>query len=243
MFALLRPLLVALFRVPDGPPEPPRGHAGPDVEVFQASPRYLAYRLLAFGLGAAIALLAVGAGLLAALANGEEEAAFAAVLVGVFVVIVAGLVYVTVRIDYELRYYVVTDRSLRVREGAWVCRERTLTFANVQNLRVRQGPLQRLFSIWTLELETAGGGAASSAEARAGRATGHQVSVVGVEDAHALRDRILAHLRARPGDSGLGDPDDRGAARAGLSGRALEALRDVQVAARELATASRGRVG
>jgi len=35
----------------------------------------------------------------------------------------AVLGWMIVRLDYELRYYVVTDRSIRIREGAWTVRE------------------------------------------------------------------------------------------------------------------------
>ena len=38
------------------------------------------------------------------------------------------VVWFLLRVDYDLRYYVVTDRSLRVREGAWNVREMTITY-------------------------------------------------------------------------------------------------------------------
>ena len=48
---------------------------------------------------------------------------------------------VTTRVDFELRHYLVGDRSLRVAQGAWTREEVTLSYANVQNIEVNQGPL------------------------------------------------------------------------------------------------------
>ena len=41
-----------------------------------------------------------------------------------------------------MRYYIVTDRSQRVRQGAWLLREMTITHANLQNHRLVQGPVE-----------------------------------------------------------------------------------------------------
>ena len=49
-----------------------------------------------------------------------------------------------VRLDYELRWYIVTDRSLRIREGIVRINELTLAFANVQDVSIQQNPIQRL---------------------------------------------------------------------------------------------------
>ena len=48
-----------------------------------------------------------------------------------------------VKLDFEKRWYVVTDRSLRVREGIAFVREATVTFAKIQNISMSQGPVQR----------------------------------------------------------------------------------------------------
>src|SRR5207249_3022813 len=62
------------------------------------------------------------------------------------------------RLDYEKRWYVVTDRSLRIREGVVKVREMTVNFANIQNISISQGPLQRILGIADLRVDTAGGG-------------------------------------------------------------------------------------
>jgi membrane protein YdbS with pleckstrin-like domain len=206
IYELLRPPLLALLRAPDGPPEAPAGSPG-STEVFRASPRFLTYRLLLPGLAAAV-LVALGVIVLALRASGSLDARPSALLlVALAAVLALSGTWLAIRVDYDLRYYVVTDRSVRVREGAWAIEERTLTFANVQNLRVTQGPLQRLFGIADLRVDAAGGGGAS----KGGEASeGHGVVVAGVENAHAIRDRIRAHQRGGAGGAGLGDPGGPG---------------------------------
>ncbi len=244
IYAALKSGLLALLRAPSGPPEPPAGsHAS--VQVFRASPRFLTYRLLlvliglVLTLGLSVALVAV------ALMSREGEVAVAGGGILVVALPLLLLAYFLVRVDYDLRYYVVTDRSLRVRSGAWTVREMTLTFANVQNLRVVQGPLMRLFGIHHLRVDVAGGGAPQKHNPLE---AGHHVSVAGIEGAHALRDQILTHLRAARAGAGLGDPDDEdraGPASGGPwgSGRVLSALEALRAASRALVESARARRG
>jgi uncharacterized membrane protein YdbT with pleckstrin-like domain len=105
-----------------------------------------------------------------------------------------------------MRYYIVTDRSLRIRQGALTIQESTYTFANVQNLTIRQGPVERLFGISNLHVETAGGAAASQSEEPGG--FHHHGVLAGIDNAPEVRDRILTLLRAYR-DAGLGDREDR----------------------------------
>jgi len=115
-------------------------------------------------------------------------------------------IYFAIRIDYDMRYYIVTDRSLRIREGAFIVKEKTISFANVQNLRVVQGPIMRLFGIWHLRVDTAGGGAARDGDSER---VPHRVQMAGIETAHEVRDQIRGHLRRLVSSTGLGDLDDR----------------------------------
>jgi membrane protein YdbS with pleckstrin-like domain len=245
MYAPLRQLVLRVLRAPGEAPEAPAGsHAS--VQVFRASPRYLRYRLLVWAIASSVVAVALAIAI-AATAIAQEWLALALVALGGMLAACAiFLTYFVVRIEYEVRYYVVTDRSLRVREGAWTVREMTLTYANVQNLRVTQGPLQRLFGFSNLRVDTAGGGGVQSAK-HSGGGRGHSVTVAGVENAVELRDLVLAHLRARGAGTGLGDPDDERAAAARgqpFGGpRVAEALRAIAAEARALAAAARSRVG
>ncbi len=234
MYTLFKGLILALFKAPTEPPPAPAG-AHASVQVFRASPRFLAYRMLGLMIGAGVlALVAVGF-TIGAIA-GEAELLVGAVLAVVFGGAALSLAYFLIHLDYDLRYYVFTDRSLRVREGAWTVQEKTLTYANVQNLHVRQGPLQRLFGIRDLRVDTAGGGGAMSDGKSMGK--GHNVTVAGVENARELRDRVLAHMRTAGQGSGLGDPDDETGGRGLADAAVLEALRAVAAEARALREAA-----
>lgn len=230
MYTLLKGVILRLVQAPGEPPEPPAGSHG-SVEVFRASPSFLTYSLLSFFIYSALSYLIPLVLVVVAVVEGEPGLLALAVVTAVLCVLIQSLIYCTVRIDYDLRYYVVTDRSLRVREGAWVVKEKTITFANVQNLRVVQGPLMRLFGIWHLMVDTAGG--RGGGEQGDGGANLHSVRIAGIVNAHQVRDRILSHLRRRGLDAGLGDLDDRDrvpAAGQALTGEVLTALAELKEA-------------
>jgi membrane protein YdbS with pleckstrin-like domain len=113
--------------------------------------------------------------------------------------------YAVVRLDYELRWYLVTDRSLRIRQGITQLHEMTMSFANIQQVMVRQNPVQRLLGIADLQVQSAGGGGDSE---EGGLSDSLHTGVFhGVDNAVEIRDLILERLRAFR-EVGLGDPDD-----------------------------------
>lgn len=116
------------------------------------------------------------------------------------------LTYAVRRLDFEMRWYMVTDRSLRLRHGVWRVWEMTMSFANIQQVEVTQGPLQRLLGLGDVKVQSAGGGSGAEKHAE-----DHHDLHVGrfqsVEHATEIRDLILDRLR-RFRDAGLGDPDE-----------------------------------
>jgi membrane protein YdbS with pleckstrin-like domain len=233
VFAPLKSLLLSVLRVPSGPPEPPAGSPA-SLQVFRASPRFLSYRLL--GLAIVVTVLWIGWWILLVAALVEEELGAIAAAALAFPLLLAFQLaaWFLLRIDYELRYYAVTDRSLRVRQGALIVKELTLTYANVQNLRVVQGPLMKLFGLWDLHVETAGGGASEKGVSDGS----HTAVLAGIENAHAVRDLVLGYLKAlgAAAGTGLGDPDERHprtSIRASAAvAEALRTLRDAAAALR-----------
>jgi membrane protein YdbS with pleckstrin-like domain len=226
-------LLLRVLRVPSGPPEPPAGSPA-SLAVFRASPRFFTYRQLGLLLVVTLFWLGWWVMTIAAIAEEELAAIVVAALLLPLLFVLQLVVWFLLRVDYELRYYAVTDRSLRVRQGALIVKELTLTYANVQNLRVTQGPLMKLFGLWDLRVDTAGGGAGEK-----GASDGsHTAVLAGIENAHAVRDLVLGHLKAlgAGAGTGLGDLDERGHARGPLSPSAAlsGALRDLRDAAAAL---------
>jgi hypothetical protein len=110
-----------------------------------------------------------------------------------------------VRIDYSQRWYMVTDRSLRLRWGVVRIQETTMSFANLQQVSVHQGPLQRLLKLADVEVRSAGGG--SGEDEKGSDDSMHRSLFHAVENAPEIRDLILARLQ-RYRQAGLGEPDD-----------------------------------
>lgn len=212
MYGSFKSVLLRILRVPPEPTDP-LGAEG-SLLVFRAAEGFLRYRRVAWAVQHAIAF-APAAGLavagLAVQASPEVPPATSTVVWvvdGVLWLLLgtkALLSWITLRLDYEMRWYKLTDRALRIREGVWKVREMTMTFANVQNLAIEQGPLQRLFGIADLRVQSAGGGGAKAG--RPGATDLHSAYFRGVDNAPHLRDLVYARLQAAK-DAGLGDPDD-----------------------------------
>ena len=87
-------------------------------------------------------------------------------------------------------------------------REITFTFANIQNLSVTQGPIQRLLGIADLKVETAGGGSGAGKNPQAGiQQNLHTAYFRGIDNAEEVKQLIAARMRSHR-DAGLGDTDD-----------------------------------
>ncbi len=145
--------------------------------------------------------------------------------------------YAVRRLDYELRWYAVTDRSLRIRAGIVAVQESTLSFANLQQVVISQGPLQRLLGLADVRVQSAGGGGGDSHASRGPGDSLHTAVFHAVDNAPEIRDLILDRLR-RFRETGLGDPDEPApAARfapASASAGALLAARELLAEARAL---------
>lgn len=145
--------------------------------------------------------------------------------------------YGLARIEYEQHWYIVTDRSLRIRTGVLSLSESTMSFANIQQVEVKQGPLQRLLGLADVRVQSAGGG---STDEHGGDAL-HTGVFRSVDNAEEIRDLIVARLRAFR-EAGLGDPDHKSSAPTATSDAstsdALAAAREVLHEARALRTAA-----
>jgi membrane protein YdbS with pleckstrin-like domain len=266
--------LLAFLRVPERP-DPPPGSEG-TLTVFRASNRFLALSLVQWGIkqvsalvGIVISLVLLGGGLPFVSFGGLESVLEQSDRVRVGPLSVEGslgdlvglielfaiaafsvqLVFslALLKLGWEMRWYMVSDQSIRIREGLLKLHERTMTIANIQNMAVRQGPIQKLFGLADLEVRTAGGGSGGEA-ANAGKETDqlHVGRFRGLDNAEEVRDRIRAAL-ARHRDAGLGDPDedhhddehDRGEVAAEpREGGALAAAQALLAEARRLRTAA-----
>lgn len=144
--------------------------------------------------------------------------------------------YLIARLDYELRWYMVTDRSLRIRHGVWKVAESTMSFANIQQVVVSQGPIQRLLGLADVKVQSAGGGSGHEHH-KGGDDDMHLGLFHSVTNAPEIRDLILDRLR-RFRESGLGDPDEKSTALASTSAVSHTST-EMLAAAQELAAEAR----
>jgi uncharacterized membrane protein YdbT with pleckstrin-like domain len=204
-----------LLKIP-APPEPPPGDEH-TTKIFRAAPNFFKYLLAIWAIRTGIFVLIVSSGLIgllvATLFARRHGGAVMYVMLSIELVIFALFVLVqlfslaVVRLDYEKRWYVVTDRSLRVREGIVNVQEMTVNFANIQNISISQGPIQRMLNIADLRVDTAGGGGTMQQQGNNQMYNLHTAFFRGVDNANEIRELIQTRLRHLK-DSGLGDHEE-----------------------------------
>jgi uncharacterized membrane protein YdbT with pleckstrin-like domain len=207
-----RDVVLRFLRVPPSPTPPP----GSTPRVFRAASNYYYLRLVYFFLTqiAAIAGFFFAIAFLDTLARTELPRVVIQILRGleiagiVLYLVQAVFAWTVMRLDYELRWYMVSDRAIRIREGIATVKEKTIALANIQNLGIRQGPLQRLLGIADVEVKTAGGGESSSHQKKQVGEPMHVAYFRGVDNAVEIRDLVREGVR-RQRNSGLGDPEER----------------------------------
>jgi membrane protein YdbS with pleckstrin-like domain len=210
-------------------PHVPEG-AKESVRIFNAARNYFTWRLILWGIAnaafAVVLLIAFGLSFISTVPP---------LLRTIWVVLDAGaaavfmasipVTYFLQRLNYEMRWYIVTDRSLRIRSGVVWLQEMTMTFAKVQGIRVNANPIEGLLGLANVEVQSAGGG---DSQAHGKPSSGHVAKFEGVDNAAEIRDLIVERLRVYR-DSGLGEKT--AAAQEPL---ALSAAREVLQEARAL---------
>lgn len=232
-------ILTSYFKLPKEPPNLP-SLEGEQIEYLHPSEAYLRYRKFEFWV-----LLTI------------VDVCLTAVWIGIYVVspwislVITPLAlaiiilpdifaYIAIHLNYDTTWYVLSDRSMRLRRGVWNLHETTITFENIQNINIQQGPLQRFFGFSNLVVQTAGGGGAPQ-----GASTMHMGLLVGLSNAQEVRERILARCGKQAG-SGLGEESPAEIQKQLLSGqvvshhllmdhRNLELLREIQELTAQLA--------
>ncbi len=218
------------------PPEPqaPDGSAG-SARIFRAGPNYYRWRIVVWFSANLFALAMVGVVIFALIRPTQEGPQWSRYLAESLIVLVAFAFVVSAvftflqqKLNYELRWYVVTDRCLRVRGGIVNVHEITTTFANIQEVRLSAGPLQKVLGLADVEVHSAGGGSGK------GSSGSHVARFEGVDNAEEIRDFILARLRVYR-DSGLGEkghalPSEAGEASLSAARGVLAEVRALRVA-------------
>lgn len=210
------------FRVPQHPPALPSAHSS-FVRSFHPSRKYLSYLKLYFWFGLVVIDVAILVGWLL-LWRWNPLAGWILAIPALVIAVVPDIVaYVAMHLRYDTMWYVMTDRSLRARRGIWIIYEHTITFENVQNVYVRRGPIEQLFGIATVVIETAG---SAQGEHESPFAVGNQALIEGIDNANEIRQMIMEQVRMAR-SAGLGDEPSE-AASGPMSAKHLELLREIR---------------
>jgi len=210
--------LLQILKIPEVPHIPPgeESHA----EVFRPGKPYLLYLRLAWLPKQAIGLLVLIASAFwwhgwflrytSRLGYFSPETWYTIYLAIEAIAVIAFAVqalatWIALRWNYERRFYVLTDRCLRIQEGTWTFRERTFTLSRLQQVGLQQNPLQRLLGLSDIVVSTAGGGSKSKAEEGGGEEESlHAGHLRGLFDPIPVREHLVARMKAHL-DGGLGD--------------------------------------
>lgn len=195
-------ILSRWFKVPQEPPNLPAA-PGDHVTTFRPSDEWLRYLKLNFWVSYVAANVAQLAAWITIGVAFPLALIFLLPVAGVLVAFPLAFGYVAMYLRYETTWYLLSTRSMRIRRGIWTVHETTITYENVQNVVVHQGPLQRMFGIADVIVKTAGGG---------GHATPHQAAAFsshvglleGLANAQEVREMILNRVRQSQ-NAGLGD--------------------------------------
>ena len=201
MYEFIKKMLLPFLKVEVTRPEPLPGHQGEVLQIIRACPAYLQYKLFFWKLYLIAWTSGVIVGSLVLVLLKTWFLIFAIPLV-ILAAIKAAILYVAIRLDYDVRWYIITEQSLLIRQGAWVIREICLTYVNAQNVLVLQGPMQRIFGFSNVVVDTAGGGSGEEDGTQS-----HRAVLRGLDKPGEIRDLILSLLK-RHRTGGLGDPDD-----------------------------------
>ena len=193
-------VLTNWFRVPQQPPTLPV-EEGDSVFSFHPSRRYLSYLKLCFWVVLLITDAAILAGWIAIYAWNSRLGLLLAIPALVLALLPDLLAYIAIHLRYDTMWYVMSGRSLRCRRGIWVILEHTITFENVQNIAVRRGPVQYLFGISTIVVETAG---AAEGEGQNEFAVGNKAIMEGIANPREIRELIMERVQHSK-SAGLGD--------------------------------------
>ena len=112
------------------------------------------------------------------------------VLLGLCVVgwlILMSLLFLWTQAYYRSLEYVIESDAIQTRSGVFWKKRVTIPYTKVTNIDVTQWPVQRMFNIGTLHVQTAGAGGTGGGRAEA--------KLVGVRDLDGLKDTIIERVR------------------------------------------------
>lgn len=187
------------------PTEPPRLAGAHDqaIQSFRPAEGYLRYLKFYFWIGLVAIDFFLILGWIILLISLPLVGILVAPLAWAIIILPDVIAYIAIHVRYDTTWYVLSDRTMLIRRGIWNIHETTITYENIQNVSVRQGPVQRYFGIANVHVESAGGGVSKGQH---GSSIGHTGLLEGVANAEAIRALILEKWKVSK-SAGLGDDD------------------------------------
>ena len=120
---------------------------------------------------------------------------FSLLIVGLFLFILFFVFWLPAY--FRLLEYALEDEAVRGEKGVFWRRYVTVPYAKITNVDVSQGPVQRMYKIGTVHIQTAGAGGQQGARA--------ELQILGVKDFNEIKNtimsRVAGHVAIRPIDS------------------------------------------
>lgn len=199
-------VIVECFKVPNGPPNLTAQKEHGELQVFNPSRKYLSYLKLYFWVGLVAVDAAIFVGWLAITIFQPFVGALLAIPAFLVAVLPDIVAYIAIHLRFDTIWYGVSDRGVYIRRGIWVITEHTITLENVQNVSVARGPIEQLYGLSTLVVETAG---SQAGDGDSRLAVGNLAIMVGLENAEEICELIMSRVR-KTKTTGLGDEASEG---------------------------------
>ena len=217
-------VLTRWFRVPQQSPTLPT-IPGEQLQSFRPSEGFLRYLKLQFWLGILPSEAFIVIAWLSLTATRPRIGLWLTPVALVLGTVPQALAYLAIHLRYDTTWYVLSQRSLRIRSGIWTINEATITFENIQNVTVESGPIERVFGIGNVIVDTAGGSSGGGEGHGKGSANLHRGEIAGISNAAEIRQMILSRLSLSK-VSGLGDEETHSTP--GWTAEHLAALREIR---------------
>lgn len=88
---------------------------------------------------------------------------------------------------YSSIEYIIDSDSIKGKKGVFWRRRVTVPFTKITNLDITQGPVQRIFDIGTIHVQTAGAGGPQGTQA--------ELKLLGIRDLDEVKDTIMEKVR------------------------------------------------
>ncbi len=118
------------------------------------------------------------------LATTIDKIIFSLCLVGWLMLMVPILLWIPA--FYRSLEYIIDDDAVKMKKGVFWRKRVTVPYQKITNVDVTQGPVQRMFNIGSIHVQTAGAGSAQAVQA--------ELRLMGVMDLDGLKDTIMERV-------------------------------------------------